>query len=410
MAARFKQRYGQILALFLLLLLLLGIATGAASVVFENGGGATVIPFVHLGRASTLPALLRSPEFLLLAVTGSMLCGLLPLLPPIHASLLALGCALPFAYLGLTATPGRGAMLPMEFNLMVILMLFAVDVLIGYFREGHMKQQIIAVFGQYIPPQLVDEISRNPRHLDLSGEARNLTVMFCDLQNFSGMAEQLNPRQLALLLNEYFTVMTEVLYTFDATIDKYIGDSIMAFWGAPLPREDHARRAILAALSMQKAIRALSEKFVARGWPSLSMGIGINTGIMNVGNMGSKYRIAYTVVGDAVNLAARLESLTRNYHVPCIVSEATRRAVNGILFRALDVVQVKGKHNRTRIYQPLCPEEDAGPTLREMLRRHRQGMEYYFSDRHEDARKIFAELAGQEKGDGFYRAMLERLG
>jgi len=409
MAARFKQRYGQILILSLLLLILLAIATGATSVVFGHTDGAAVIPSIRLGGASTLHALLQSPDFLLLVATGSILCALLPLLTPIRASLLTLGCALPFLYLGLFSSPGRGTMLPMEFNLMVILMLFAVDVLIGYFRETHLKQQIITLFGQYIPPQLVDELSRNPRHLDLSGEARNLTVLFCDLQNFSGVAEQLNPRQLTLMLNEYFTDMTGILYAFGATIDKYIGDSIMAFWGAPVPREDHARRAILAALSMQKEIHNLSERFVARGWPSLSMGIGINTGIMNVGNMGSKYRIAYTVVGDAVNLAARLESLTRSYHVPCIVSEATCNAADGILFRALDVVQVKGKHNRTKIYQPLCPEEEAGPTLREMLRRHREGMDCYFSDRHEEARKIFTELAGQKQEDGFYRAMLEKM-
>jgi len=411
MAASFTNRSGQILSLFLLFLLLLCIASGAAQVIFGPGGMAFAypdLPHLRIGRANTLHALLQAPEFIVLAVTGSVLSLLLPVLSPIKASVLTLAATLPFPYLNYTQSV-KASMIPMEFSLLVILLLFAVDILIGYFREMRVKQQIVSIFSQYIPPQLVAEISHSPAQLNLAGEARELTVLFCDLQNFSGVAEQLDPKQLTMLLNDFFTDMTEVLYQYDATIDKYIGDSIMAFWGAPVRRDDHARRSVLAALSMEKEMRILSRRFVQRGWPELFMGIGINTGVMNVGNMGSKYRITYTVIGDAVNLAARMETLTRIYHVPCIVSESTMNAVEDVLFRPLDIVQVKGMRQKTKIYQPICPADEADQGLLDKLQLHQQGMDYYFNGKSEQAEKIFKQLADGNQDDGFYQTMLKRL-
>ena len=258
-------------------------------------------------------------------------------------------------------------------------------------------------------PQLVAEISKQPGRLNLEGESKYLTVFFCDLQNFTGVAEQLNPKQLARLLNEYFTVMTEILYSHGATIDKYIGDSIMTFWGAPLTQTDHAKRAVLSALEMQEEIKRLSETFVKRGWPGPTMGIGINTGMMNVGNMGSKYRITYTVVGDAVNLASRLETLTRTYHVPTIISETTMKESSGILFRALDVVQVRGKHNKTKIFEPICNENDADETLRKKLKQHEQAMEFYFAENWQQARLGIEQLKKEYSEDRLYPVMLDKI-
>jgi adenylate cyclase len=411
MAASFRTRSVQILSLLLLFLLLLCIASGAAQVSFAPGSMGFAypnLPHLRIGHANTSAALLQAPEFIILAVAGGVLSLLLPVLSPIKASMLTLAATLPFPYLEYTQS-ATAPMIPMEFSLLVILLLFAINILVSYFREMRVKQQIVSIFSQYIPPQLVAEISYSPAHLNLAGEARELTVLFCDLQNFSGAAEQLNPKQLTMLLNDYFTDMTEVLYQYDATIDKYIGDSIMAFWGAPVRRDDHARLAVMAALSMDKEIRILSERFVQKGWPALNMGIGINTGMMNVGNMGSKYRIAYTVIGDAVNLAARMEALTRIYHVPCIVSESTMNAVGGVLFRALDVVQVKGKRQKTRIYQPVCKADEADQELLDKLQLHQQGMDYYFNGQSEQAERIFKQLADGDQTDGFYQAMLKRL-
>ena len=365
-------------------------------------------PFEAGATGFGLPGMAGSAEFIVLVATGLALCFILPLLSPIRASLVTLAAILPSLYLGL-ADARAAAGLPMEFSILTLSLIYMLNLLLSFFRETRSKQEIISMFGQFIPPQLVAEISRHPQHISLDGESRRMTVFFCDLKNFSGVAEQLNPKQLTLLLNEYFTAMTEVLFRYGATIDKYIGDSIMAFWGAPLPVADHAQRAVLASFEMHQAIQQLAATFMRRGWPGPTMGIGMNTGMMNVGNLGSKYRVAYTVVGDAVNLASRLETLTRTYHVPTILSESTRQECTGIVFRTLDVVQVRGKHNRTRIYQPLCMEAAMNDMLREQLALHEKGIELLFADNHTAAREIFEQLRRGEAEDGYYAAMIHKI-
>lgn len=354
-----------------------------------------------------LPAIARSAEFVTLICVGLLLCVGLPLLPPIGAALATAAATAPFVVMGIS-TARIGASLPMEFSMLTIGVIFSVNVLIGYFKETRAKSQILGVFGQYVPPHVVAEIARHPEQLNLEGEARRLTVFFCDLQNFSGVAEQMNPKQLTLLLNEYFDEMTEVLFRHGATIDKYIGDSIMAFWGAPLSQPDHARRAIRASFEMHAGIERLAQEFTRRGWPGPTMGIGINTGIMNVGNMGSRYRISYTVVGDSVNLASRLESLTRVYHVPTIVSEYTCEECDDIAFRTLDVVQVRGKHNRTRIHQPLCEKVDLSEDRKARLVEHERAMEHLFAEEWSEAGRIFQHLHDADPADPLYPVLLRR--
>jgi adenylate cyclase len=357
--------------------------------------------------AAALPAVVRTAEFAALAATGLALCIVLPMLSPVRASFATLAaCALPL-WLGLSR-PGTAALLPMEFSILTLGMVFALHVLLGYFRETHSRQKVLGLLGQYIPPQLAEQLARNPDKLSLEGESKRLTVFFCDLQEFSSTAEQLNPKQLTLLLNEYFTEMTEVLFRHGATIDKYIGDCIMAFWGAPLPQEDHALRAVQAAFEMQQTIARLRDAYVRRGWPAPTMGIGINTGVMSVGNMGSKYRLTYTVVGDAVNLASRLEALTRTYHVPTLVSDATRQECRGIVFRTLDMVQVRGKHNRTLIFEPLCRESELTDARRAWLKEHETAVERYLAGDFRDARARFAHLRDRHPEDPVYPVLLRK--
>jgi adenylate cyclase len=393
-----------------LLLAVLVVFVGNAAGILDLSAGGFQIRTARASDGSlVLPAVTRSAEFVTLMLVGCVLCVSLPLLPPVWASLLALAAAVPFFAFELMST-GRGTpLLPMEFGMLTVGVLYVMNVLMGYFGETRAKQRIIGSFGQYVPPQVVEEIARHPDSLSMEGQAKELTVFFCDLQEFTAVAEQLNPKQLTLLLNEYFDEMTEILYRYGATIDKYIGDSIMAFWGAPLPQPDHARRAVLASFEMQQAIAKLSDTFSRRGWPAPPMGIGINTGMMNVGNMGSRYRIAYTVIGDAVNLASRLETLTRIYRVPTIVGERTRLQCDGIAFRTLDIVQVRGKRNRTRIYQPVCEAKDLSGMLRDRLGLHEQGVEAMISGDPEEARRIFDELHRTDAGDRYYETMLRRL-
>ncbi|MEX2353143.1 MAG: adenylate/guanylate cyclase domain-containing protein, partial [Gammaproteobacteria bacterium] len=220
----------------------------------------------------------RSLSLVFMLVTGITLSVLLPLLTPLIAGIVTVMFCIPYIYL--IAVNSAPLLIPGEYGLLTIIILFSVNALLIYFIETHARQNIIRVFGQYVPPEVVSRISKQPELLSMEGESRRLTVFFSDMQNFSNVAEQLNPKQLSMLLNEYFNEMTEILYRHGATIDKYIGDSIMAFWGAPLQQEDHAQRAVLSALEMQSAIQKLSNRFIRKGWPGPVMGIGINTGMM----------------------------------------------------------------------------------------------------------------------------------
>jgi len=348
---------------------------------------------------------LISVDVVAFILVGVLLSALLPVLSPITASGLTFLCMLvPFAisyYL-----PAQNALIPMEYSLLTILIIYIFNVLISYFVEVQAKQALVQTFSQYVPPEVATEISRHPDRISMDGEAKRLTVFFSDLQNFTSVSEQLNPKQLAMLLNEYFTAMTEVLYGHGATIDKYIGDSIMAFWGAPFPQEDHAARAIRASFDMHREIKRLCETFVSRGWPAPDMSIGINTGMMNVGNMGSKYRIAYTVVGDAVNLASRVEHLTRTYRVPTIVTESTMKEADDFIYREVDTVQVRGKHNQTRIFTPICHKDDVNETLARELEHHNIALNYYYDRNWSEARIRFEKL-WKEFESPCYASMLE---
>jgi len=247
----------------------------------------------------------------------------------------------------------------------------------GYFVETGYKRQITVLFGQYVPPELVDQMARDPGRYTMEGRSEVLTVLFSDIRGFTTIAEGLNPRELAQLLNEYLTAMSNVIGEHRGTLDKYIGDAIMAFWGAPVAEPDHAARAVSAAMAMQAKLVPLNATFRARGWPALSIGVGINTGPMSVGDMGSKLRKAYTVMGDAVNLASRLEGLTKRYGTGIIVGEATRKAASGIVFRELDRVRVKGKDEPVAIFEPIGPEGSIEKAKQEELKLWQQMLKAY---------------------------------
>lgn len=206
--------------------------------------------------------------------------------------------------------------LPLASGVVLILALTLHHLAANLWRENSEKKRVVETFGQYIPPKLVDDIVRRPKALNLEGREATLTVLFSDVRGFTSFAEQTPPAELTRVMNRLLTPLTESIHAQAGTIDKYMGDAIMAFWGAPLPDLNQASHAVQAAIDMQKAISALNEE----SGLTLSMGIGIHTGIMNVGNMGSKYRMAYTVLGDNVNIGSRIESLTKFYGVECLAS------------------------------------------------------------------------------------------
>ena len=355
-----------------------------------------------------VPDVASSLEFYLLVVFSVAFSFLLPILRPIVASIVILLASLPFLYMGL-AQPFNDTGLPMEYSLLVLLMLFGMNVLLTYFSETQKKQKLINIFSRYVPPDIVDEVSKHPELIDLDGELKPLSIIFCDLKNFTGISEQLNPKQLVTMLNSYFTALSAILYQYGATIDKYIGDSVMAFWGAPISHEDHAQRSVMAALDMHKALADLKLELINKGLPATDMGVGINSGLVNVGNMGSIYRLNYTVIGDAVNLASRFERLTRVYQVPTIVGEETMQGSPDIIFRELDTVVVKGRSHNARIYQPICRKNELTESQSSNLETHEKALASYYEKDFEKAEILFKQLASESEDEAYYRYMSEKV-
>jgi len=275
--------------------------------------------------------------------------------------------------------------------------------------ERDQKRQIAKNFGQYIPAELVEEMVENGQEVSIGGESRELTVLFSDVRGFTTISEGLNPHDLTTLMNVFLSAMTKVIHENRGTIDKYMGDAIMAFWGAPIADPDHARHAVEAALAMDRAMPALAEDFVARGWKPIKVGIGLNTGTMTVGNMGSNFRAAYTVLGDAVNLGSRLESLTKQYGVHIIVSEFTKAAVPDLVCRELDLVRVKGKDLPVRMFEPLGFEAEIDAATHEALARYDEALALYRRQKWQAAQHAFQALAVEAPDRLVHRIYLDRI-
>lgn len=305
------------------------------------------------GSIKDKPGFVLAIDVIQLLLFGGMLVMLLPLLSPFRATLLAAATLSAMLGLNMLLWSSANLVMPLAAGVLSVLLLYGLNMSWGYFVESRTKRQFADLFGQYVPPELVDEMAKNPESYSMEGQNEELTVLFSDIRSFTSMSEGMEPKELARLMNEYFGAMTEVIRQQRGTLDKYIGDAIMAFWGAPVNDPENARHAVLTALGMRQRLRELAEPFKARGWPALQAGIGINTGTMTVGDMGSPVRKAYTVMGDAVNLASRLEGITKEYGVDIVVGEKTRCQVDDITFRELDRVRVKGKGAPVAIYEPL---------------------------------------------------------
>ena len=255
--------------------------------------------------------------------------------------------------------------LPTAFLAIEILSIFILILAIRYILEERNRKFIRTAFSRYLSPQVVDLVLKDPSKLALGGERRDLSILFTDLRGFTTLSENMDPKVLSQFLNEYLTEMTDIIFELGGTLDKYIGDAVMAFWGAPIHQNDHASRAALAAVKMQRRLREIAPRFKQRYQVEIGMGVGINSGVVSVGNMGSDRIFEYTVIGDHVNLASRLEGLTRIYGVDVICTRSTLDAIpdpqaSGIFSRVIDVVKVKGKTQATELVEltdtPFAPE------------------------------------------------------
>lgn len=322
------------------------------------------------------PAYTLGVEFVHVLLAGGVML-LLPLASPLLATI---GCVVLLAVsaaLNVWVWTGSELVLPIASVLVLIVIMFLFNMTYGFFFEQRNKRQLSGLFGQYIPPELVDEMNENPKAYSIDAENRDMSVLFSDVRGFTTISESMAPAELSQLMNELLTPMTHVIHRHRGTIDKYMGDAIMAFWGAPLHDTGHASHAVEAALRMIERIHELQPVFQARGWPEIRIGVGVNSGNMSVGNMGSQFRRAYTVLGDAVNLGSRLEGLTKAYGVEILASDFTRKAAPDYAFREVDRVRVKGREEPVAIFEPLGAKEAVDKSVHDELKLYHEVLRLY---------------------------------
>ncbi|MBC7599252.1 MAG: adenylate/guanylate cyclase domain-containing protein [Polaromonas sp.] len=296
-------------------------------------------------------------EVVILLLAGLTLALALPMLSAPTAVATSVGVTAALVGLNFWLYSAYGLVLPLATALIMALTAFALNMSYGYFVESRSKRELANLFGTYVPPELVDEMLKDPDSYTMKASARELTVMFCDMRGFTKMSETMEPTQLQALLNSVFSRLTDLIRSNRGTIDKYMGDCVMAFWGAPVETPDHASLAVKTSMEMILAVRQLNEEHRVKGLPEIGIGIGLNTGSMCVGDMGSDIRRSYTVIGDAVNLGSRLEGLSKTYGVDVVVSESTRRVSTNFAWQELDKVRVKGKDQAVAIF---CPVDALG--------------------------------------------------
>jgi adenylate cyclase len=286
----------------------------------------------------------------------------------------------------------QGLLLAVVYPLFTIMVVFVAVTVLRFMTEEKQAKEVRAMFSSYVNPRIVEELIKDPAKAKLGGQRKELTMLFSDVKGFTTFCEQHPPEQVVPLLNEYLTAMTEVVFHWNGTLDKFIGDAVVAFWGAPVDQPNHVELALKCAMHMRRRLGELQEDWKARGLPVLDSGIGINTGEVLVGNIGAEgKKMDYTMIGDHVNLAARAEGLTRKFEVSIVITENTAGRLKGLLDRAevrdkfglvgrvdlrrLAVVKVKGKAEPVGIYgltsrghgeQSIVTEDEATAEVIEM--------------------------------------------
>jgi len=354
------------------------------------------------------PAWSDGLEFTLLFVIGALMALLLPRLAPATALVFVVALVAITMAGNLLLWSSFGLVVPLASLLVYTLLAAMLQITYRFFVEQRNKRHLSQVFGQYIPPSLVEELDETGEEISLEGESREMSVLFSDVRGFTTISEGLDAIELTRMMNEFLTPFTRAVQMHRGTIDKYMGDCVMAFWGAPLADSEHARHALLAAFDMIAAVRTLDEPFSAKGWPAIRVGVGIASGDMNVGNMGSEFRIAYTVMGDTVNLGSRLEGLTKQYGVDIIVNDRTTELVRDYTFRELDLVRVKGKNEPVAIFEPLGPGGKISREIAQELAMYNSALTAYRQKDWNVSRDTFQSL--KERTDHLlYNVYLDRI-
>ena len=361
------------------------------------------------GNVLLRPDYAKGIDVLALIVAGLVLAFGLPLLSALQAVGLSLSVVAALVGVNLGLYHFEGLVLPLAASLSMALMAFALNMSYGYFVESRTKRELANLFGTYVPPELVDEMLKDPDAYTMKASNRELTVMFSDMRGFTAMSEKMEPTQLQELLTGVFSNLTALIRANRGTIDKYMGDCVMAFWGAPVETPDHAQLAVKSAIAMAYAVRGINDEHRSRGLPEIGIGIGLNTGTMCVGDMGSNIRRAYTVIGDSVNLGARLEGLSKAYGVDIVVSESTRDLAPDFSWQELDRVRVKGKAVAVAIFYPFAPAEQLSEAMALELKTWAECLKAYRAQDWEQTDRLLVDLMRMNPKKYLYQLYADRV-
>lgn len=370
---------------------------------------ANLIAGVLDGVVKQKPKYTDAVEFIFILIIGLLLSFIIPCISPLIASVVFGTVFVIVVSFNFYLWDVAKLVIPVAPLLLMLLIMFLFNMTFGFFIERRGKRELSGLFGQYIPPELVDELSENPMAYSMDAENRNMTVLFSDVRGFTTISESLEPAELSKLMNAILTPLTSIIHKNRGTIDKYMGDAIMAFWGAPLEDEQHAQHAMKAGYEMIERLQALKDEFKERGWPEVNIGVGLNTGEMSVGNMGSEFRMAYTVLGDTVNLGSRLEGLTKNYGVDIIVSETTKEAATDYIYMKLDRVRVKGKTEPVTIYQPIAQLTEISSDEEMEIDEYEKALSFYYKQEWGKAKSKFKLLQESYETRKIYQIYLTRI-
>lgn len=371
---------------------------------------ASVIDGILTGDIPSKPDWAMAANLVAIVLLFFLLNAVLPLCGPLM--MILFGTLIAFSMIGLNFWFWHKQLidLPLAGTLTVVLITFMCYLAYGFLFSSRQKNQIQGMFGQYVAPAHIDKLMSNPEALTFDGETKEMTVLFCDVRNFTSISEKLSANQLKDFLNRYFTPMTEIIFSQQGTIDKYVGDMIMAFWGAPLDDDNQKKHAVTTALQMIAKTHELRPVLIEMGYPEVHIGIGINSGMMNVGDMGSIYRRAYTVLGDSVNLGARLEGITKFYGASILISEFTLAGVENIfLCREVDAVIVKGKNEAIRIYEPIALMAKASPEQLALVKAFHDARSLFLQRQWEPAKTAFKTLLATDPASStLYTVYIDR--
>ncbi len=381
------------------------VSTVFPGVEFHGHALNTILTSSFLSRPDWLIGL----EILQIACTGLLLTLLLPRIGATVGILLAFAIIVINLAFSLASFWFFHLMADLVTPTIATLLLFTSLTFFNYFSEERKARRLRSTFSQYLAPAVVEEMVKNQDSLVLSGEERELTILFSDIRGFTSMAEKMRPEALCTFLNEYLTPMTAAIMNQRGTVDKFIGDAVMAFWNAPLTTANHPYHACESALSMLQELEQLNRSWLKRGLPTLHIGIGIHCGLARVGNMGSRQRFEYTVIGDSVNLASRLEGLTKFYGADILVSGVICDALhNDFLFRQVDIVRVLGKTEPVTVCQLLGKRGQENAQIEKELRGWHEAFDYYNIGDFKAAEQLLCHLIDWKPNDKLYSLYIKR--